>query len=458
MKSVNVTKRVLLVFADSSVKSGQANAALLQEYLQTAADGQSIGMEISYTYASSLSYFVSNGQSRVYDHRNKRDLKDYDFVYFRKVTKVMQQMLACAVYLRQHGIPYFDTEIGASQSRNKLSQMFMFQEKGLPIPATLFSRSRQRTLRLVTEDYASSFPFPVIAKATAGQRGDANYLLTSAEELADLLKREKRHFLVQAYVPSDGDYRALIVFHKLRGLIKRVPMVGSHLSNTSKNGSATWLPLDTLSTHLIDQAILAAQICKRDVAGVDIIINKLTGSPAILEVNRAPQIEDATFPEEKAAVIIQGIEEAMNEPNISITDDIKKSVVGRKEYVEIVELPELGRFVAKIDTGAFSNSLHITRLEEVVDARGRKTLQYSVAADTSVVHETERYFRKIVISSNGSREERFVVEMRIRLGGQELVGNVSLTDRGSMRHPMLIGRRFLRQHKLVVDTARKFHL
>src|SRR5690348_14248291 len=114
MKSVNETKKVLLIFADSAVRNGKADAGLLQQYLQQAADTGSMNTQVYYTYARSLSYFVSNTKSAIYDHRNRLDLKDYDFVYFRKAGSVMQQMLACAVYLRQHGVPFFDTEIGSA--------------------------------------------------------------------------------------------------------------------------------------------------------------------------------------------------------------------------------------------------------------------------------------------------------------------------------------------------------
>jgi len=456
MKAISQPKRVLLIFANSAVRTGLADAEALQELLQAESNKEQLDIIVDFTYARSLSYFVSNERSRIYDHRNKRDLRDYDFVYFRKAGTVMQQMLACASYLRQHGIPYFDREIGLNGSRNKLSQMFLLHEKGLPIPTTLYCRHRKRALRLVTKDFAKELPFPLIIKATGGSRGDSNYLAKSSQDMESIMESERRHFLIQKYIPNDGDYRALVVYNVLRGLIKRVGDSSSHLNNTSKDGQATWLPVREFNPTLASYADRSAQVCHRDIAGVDLVINKLTGEPAILEVNRAPQIERASFPDKKAHIVMKGIVEAINEPVVVPDANTAKFTVGNKEYVTIEEMPELGKLPVKIDTGAYSNSLHVAMVQEVVDEQGHKTLQYSSAAGSSAVHTTDTYFKRKVFSSNGIAEDRFVVTMHINLGNKRLVGQVGLTNRGSMRSPMLIGRRFLRQHGIVVDVSKRF--
>lgn len=454
MKSINQPKKVLLVFADSSVRKGLADADLLQEVLQAASLRQDAKLEFYVTYARSLSYLVSNHTSRIYDHRNKHDLKEYDFVYFRKAGAVMQQMLSCAVYLRMHGIPFFDSEIGFVTSRNKLSQMFLLHEQGLPVPTTLFCRNRKRLVRLLTKDYHDHFTWPVIAKATGGTRGDANYLVKSPEELAELVGDVRRHFLVQSFIPNDGDYRALVVANKLRGLIKRVGEEGSHLNNTSKNGSAQWLPVDTFDSALQLLAVQAAQVCRRDVAGVDVLVDQETGQPYILEVNRAPQIENASFPDEKADILVEGIMVALRNHEPVATHETKG--IGRLERVTIKEFPALGAIIAKTDTGAYSNTLHCSYIEEITDESGHKQLKFSPFDDKREFVETDAYFVKRVISSNGISENRYVVELHIGLGDQTLIGQVSLTDRSNMRYPLLLGRKFLKQHKLLVDVAKRF--
>ena len=458
MKNVNQPLRILFIFADSSVKKGLADADELQRLMQGAADAGHPGTDIDITYMRSLSFFVGNNGSRIYDHRNKRDIKEYDFVYFRKVGSVMQQALACAIYLRQHGVPFFDVEIGRATSRNKLSQMFMMHEDGLSIPTTFFCRNRKRLIRLLSTRYAQDFVFPVIAKATGGTRGDANYLVKSLDELKEIVEQEKRHFLIQSFVPNDGDYRVLVVNEEVRGIIKRTAVEGSHLNNTSKQGSANWLPLDTLDASTRMLAIRAAQACGRSIAGVDIILDKENGTAYILEVNRAPQIEHASFPEEKAKVVLDGIIEAIQEHDVpSTSEDAGKLIIGRKEHVSVVEMPELENLIAKVDTGAYTSSLHCPYVEEKLDPdTGKRILLYSPFEDRHTIYQTEYYFQKTVTSSNGIPEERYVIELTLNLGGRQLLSQVSLTDRSGMLYPMLIGRKFLKRHKILVNVAKRF--
>lgn len=451
---INKTLRILLIFADSSVSNQLAFPDDLRELLQASSDEMGYAMSFETTTAKSLSLFVSNDMARVYDHRNKSDLKEYDFVYFRKAGPVMQQMLACAVYLRQHDIPYADREIGMSNSRNKLSQMFMLQEKGISVPTTLFVRNRRRLVRLITGEYNHLFTWPVIAKATGGTRGDANYLVNSPEELAELVQSVRRHFLVQSYIPNDGDYRALVIHDTLRGVIKRKGEEGSHLNNTSKNGDATWLPHDALSAEHRLLAVRAAQVFKRDIAGVDILIDKKTDMPYILEVNRAPQIEGASYPVEKARVLVEGIRETIEDYGEAYTSAAQNKLVGRREFVRLPAFPGAGRLIAKIDTGAYSNALHVDYVEERVTSSGEKSLAFRLEY-RGEEYETREYSKKTVTSSNGVSEERFMVDLEYEIGEDRLMGQTTLTDRARMQNPVLIGRRFLRQHGLVVDVRKR---
>lgn len=444
------TRRVLLLFADSSIKSGKADADELRRILQEAANKNGQNLEFYTSTARAISYFVSNSSSRIYDHANKRDLKDYDFVYFRKAGSVMQQMLACARYLEVHGVPYADSEIGRGTSRNKLSQMFMLQARGISIPTTLFVRNRKRLVRLLATTYKDEFTWPVIAKASGGTRGDANYLVASLEELEKLVGEVKRHFLIQTFIPNDGDYRALVVYGQLRGLIHRKGEEGSHLNNTSKNGSAAWLPLDTFNDAQEEIAIRAASIFGRDIAGVDVLIDKETNIPYILEVNRAPQIENASYPEEKAEILNEGIIDMMNDYQ-KASDTVDKKILGRREYVTIPMFPRLGKVTAKVDTGAYSNTLHVEYIEEKDGV-----LAFSPISDSEDVYETTKYAVKRVVSSNGIAEARYLVDLPFVIGSETYIGQVTLSNRGKMRTPILIGRKFLKNHGFIIDTAKRF--
>ncbi len=438
------TIKALFVFANSSLKNGTADPQELKRILDTYIDTNNVKMEIYVTYARSLSYFISNGKVSIRDHRNHRPLEKYDFVYFRKAGAVMQQMLTAALYLENHGIPFYDREIATTNSRNKLSQMYMMQSVGLPIPKTLYCRNNRRLLRLVSSRYKDHFSFPLIAKATGGTRGDANYLVHSLEELARLVENEKRHFLIQEFIPNDGDMRFFIAGSTLRGIIYRKAVEGSHLNNTSKGGAATTMRLADMSNVVKHDAVLAAEVFGRDCAGVDVIFNKNTEAHYILEVNRAPQIEGASFEAKKAGWLVRAMRRTVRDAQVAAVGS--ESVVFG--WLEAVYIENTLKLIAKVDTGAYSASVHAT---DIVEKRG--ILRCTIAGKSM---NFEEFTKKRVKSSNGLSGTRYMVELPVKVGGQEYSMKVTLNDRTDMHYDMLLGRKFLRKNHIVCDVSRRY--
>ena len=113
-------------------------------------------------------------------------------------------------------------------------------------------------------------------------------------------------------------------------------------------------------------------------------------------------------------------------------------------WCEHVALPELGvKLRAKIDTGARSCALHVTSLREVAfDDDG------NILMDVTIPDEAgrERSTRVSVVEyahvkdSGGHTERRPVIETLLKMGARGWRVRVTLTDRGDMRFPMLVGR------------------
>jgi glutathione synthase/RimK-type ligase-like ATP-grasp enzyme len=444
--------KVLLLFSNSTIRKGRAFPDDLQALLQKAADEKGEKLEFFVSYARSLSYLISNERVKIRDHRNRRNLEDYDFVYLRKAGGAMQQMQTVAYYLHDRGVPFWDQELLRANSRNKLTQMIMLERKGLPIAPTLFCRNRTRLLRLVTKTYADIFSFPIILKATGGSRGDANYLIHSQEELIEKVKTEAhRSFIVQKFIPNEGDYRFFVAGGVLKGIIGRKPVEGSHLSNTSMGAQAEILPVDQFGRVVAAQATQAAQIFGRSVAGVDIMFDKNTGDHYFLEVNRAPQVEHASFETEKADWIVEQIAHAIASYQPTSQDAVEAGVIGRFEHVVIeTESEKLPRIVAKVDTGADSSSLHAENIEEKDGI-----LSFTVGGQAL---STDAFFIKKVRSTTGHQDTRYYITLPISIGKKTYQLKTTLSNRASMTNEMLIGRRFLREHRLIVDVSRRFIL
>jgi hypothetical protein len=122
-------------------------------------------------------------------------------------------------------------------------------------------------------------------------------------------------------------------------------------------------------------------------------------------------------------------------------------LIGRREYVDF-PLLSISHVEAKIDTGAYTSSIHCKHIEQV-NRNGKEMLEFKLMDDT--VHSVEAYAQKFIKNSFGEKEERFIIKTLIHIGKKKILTTLSLSDRGSMRYPVLIGRRLLKG-KFIVDV------
>lgn len=120
-------------------------------------------------------------------------------------------------------------------------------------------------------------------------------------------------------------------------------------------------------------------------------------------------------------------------------------------WKELVQLPELdfATLVAKVDTGARSSALH---------AKDISTIGRRVEFRIGTMHYGMRLAgAKRIKSSNGLSQVRPVVETVIILGEHQFIVAMTLTDRGDMELPMLLGREAIKG-RFLVNAAHTFIL
>src|SRR5690242_5910 len=94
-----------------------------------------------------------------------------------------------------------------------------------------------------------------------------------------------------------------------------------------------------------------------------------------------------------------------------------KKVIGRVEHIA---LPKLGfeRVMAKMDTGAFTSSLHYQELELRLD-NGRTLLAVKLRMGRKRRTILFKRFKRVMVRpSSGITEERYVVRTTVELGGR----------------------------------------
>lgn len=134
----------------------------------------------------------------------------------------------------------------------------------------------------------------------------------------------------------------------------------------------------------------------------------------------------------------------------------QKITLGRADKADF---PELGLKDAdiKMDTGAYTSAIHCHKIElKTIDGKEFVIFtlldpSHSQYADREF--STSNFHTKLIKNSFGSSENRFVVETNIKLFDKEYPIELSLSKRGEMKFPILIGRRFL-VGNFIVDSSK----
>lgn len=132
-----------------------------------------------------------------------------------------------------------------------------------------------------------------------------------------------------------------------------------------------------------------------------------------------------------------------------------KLLIGRYEWCELPFL-KIPAIKAKIDTGAKTSALHAFNIK-THKVNGKTHVKFDihplqrndvtiVRCDALVIDE------RFIMSSNGHREQRYVISTPLRLGDREWDIEVTLSNRDPLSFRMLLGREAL-SHHVLVDTG-----
>lgn len=134
--------------------------------------------------------------------------------------------------------------------------------------------------------------------------------------------------------------------------------------------------------------------------------------------------------------------------NINVAN-INPKIIGR---TDILNFPSIGlKYVdVKIDTGAYTSSIHCEDYHiEWIPFVGKVLI---VDFGNDKVKLFSKFNKREVTSSNGQKQQRYLVMIGIEILGESWKIPVTLNNRSSMKYKCLLGRTFLSPCKLLVDV------
>jgi hypothetical protein len=136
---------------------------------------------------------------------------------------------------------------------------------------------------------------------------------------------------------------------------------------------------------------------------------------------------------------------------------ISKIIIGRKDVADFESLDLYGIEV-KVDTGAYTSSFHCHRIKRFKEGDENWVNCNFLDPQHPKYHEKEFSFKihkiRKVKSSNGAVEERISIKTEIKLFNKKMPIELTLTERADMKHPVLLGRKFISK-RFLVDTSVK---
>jgi hypothetical protein len=128
-------------------------------------------------------------------------------------------------------------------------------------------------------------------------------------------------------------------------------------------------------------------------------------------------------------------------------------ILGRSDRVD---LPGLGleNIHAKIDTGAYTCSLHCSRAEVVNGQLEFVLLDEEHPEFTGMKFTMKKFTQREIKNSFGEAEMRFVIKTTIKIFDRKIRAEFTLSDREKLRFPVLLGRKILR-NRFLIDVTKK---
>lgn len=267
------------------------------------------------SYKSLLFTFDENGCTFT-NLDTGRDASDYQGVYLNGYMRIPELAFSAATVLDYQKVPFVNSELRDAPSLTKLSGYAKLSAAGIRLPRTVAGVA-DALIRASESNKLEAVTYPCILKRADADRGIDNFILHSWELIQEKLvaSEEDSIWLIQEYIPNDGFYVSTYYHDQLDfGIYRRYierkdgDDTKSHLFKPKGGANATFLEPEDVPQNVAEISHAAARAMKREIASVDVVCNKHTNEPFVLEVNYNPQLVTvSTFRDRRIESFVKAI-------------------------------------------------------------------------------------------------------------------------------------------------------
>jgi hypothetical protein len=211
---------------------------------------------------------------------------NFSFVWLASGWSTRDLAYAMWLYCKAKKIPCSYVEQGTS----KISDAMHFALEGIATPATLFVN---RVLLAERLDLVKTVcGYPLIIKDSKGVQGRYSKLVASEEELLIQMKTlpKNKRFIFQQYIANEYDWGIMVVNGTVVAGEKSYPLVGEFRNNAANGAKEVFFGVDEIPEEVKQMALKASASLGLSWSRADIIIDKGSKKPYLLEVNRYPGV------------------------------------------------------------------------------------------------------------------------------------------------------------------------
>lgn len=173
--------------------------------------------------------------------------------------------------------------------KDKLHNLIYFERNNIPTPSTV----RVRHVHLADRSFKQlNTDFPIILKTATGSQGVGIVLIESASALnafIQLIHKQNEYvsILLQEFVESEYDIRAIVCNGEVVGAMKRPVVEGDFRSNVAQGSIPESIKLTEIE---VSECLRAADAVEGKLVGVDFFpaVDREKDQPLFIEVNSVP--------------------------------------------------------------------------------------------------------------------------------------------------------------------------